>query len=188
MQKFKWWEKILVILLAPLFMVGYFCVFITSVKTLEEEPIFFTIGTIFAIISIACFFGLLKILRKYYNYRNRKAIYRLFGILIVLPLVSATAVLFYHQKWINIIEIIALAVMFAWIIAREFGRFNIKIDKLSSELQVQNLTSFNSDIQVIGKNKKVKSSTDKIKVGDIITIKKDGETILTLDVLKNQKR
>ena len=70
---------------------------------------------------------------------------------------------------------------------KKFGRFNIKIDKLSSELQVQNLTSFNTGIQVIGKNKKVKSSSDLVKTGDAITIKKDSETILTLEVVKNKK-
>ena len=187
MKQFKWWEKILFIIMTPLFMVSYFCIFITSVKSLEEEPVFFIIGSVFAAISVVCFFGIIKILSKYYNYRNRKGIYRFFGVLIVLPLISATAVLFYHQKWINILEIVILAVLFVRCIAHEFGRFSFKINRLAPDLHVQDITSFNADLQVIGKNQKVKSSTDKIRTGDTITIKKDGETILTVEVVKNKK-
>lgn len=186
MHNFKWWEKLLMILLVPLFVVSYFLVFVTSVKPLEENPVFFFIGTVFAAISIASFFGLLKLVRKYYDYHSRKGAYWFFGTIIVVPLVSACAVLFYHQKWTCILEIIGLAIVFAYFVCREFGRFNIKINKLS-KIHVGDLKSFNTDLQVIGKNKKVKSSSDLVKTGDIIIIKKDSETILTLEVLKNQK-
>ena len=81
-----------------------------------------------------------------------------------------------------------LVYAYYWLVEKRFGKFSIKIDKLSDELYVGNLASSNVDIQVIAKNKKVKSSTDEIKVGDIIRIKKDDETILTLDVIKNDKK
>jgi hypothetical protein len=77
--------------------------------------------------------------------------------------------------------------MYYWIIEKRFGKFSIKIDKLTDGLYVSNLASSNVDIQVVAKNKKVKSSTDEIKVGDVIRITKDGEAILTLDVIKNKK-
>ena len=41
MRVFKWWEKLLMILLTPLFIVSYFLVFVTSVKPIKENPAFF---------------------------------------------------------------------------------------------------------------------------------------------------
>ena len=39
-----------------------------------------------------------------------------------------------------------------------------------------------------GKNKKIKGSMERIAIGDVITISRDGEPVITLNVIKNTKK
>jgi len=188
MKPFKWWEKLLLILLTALFIPSFFFTTVFSIKPLEEDPRFFFIGIAIFVINMAIFFGLLKIISKYYDYRNRKGVKLFFYLIVLIPLPATISFLAFYSRFGHILVYPVLIYAYYWLVEKRFGKFSIKIDKLSNELYVGNLASSNVDIQVIAKNKKVKSSTDEIKVGDIIRIKKDDETILTLDVIKNDKK
>lgn len=82
-----------------------------------------------------------------------------------------------------------IVALYAYLINKEFGRLSIKINKdHDGDLYAGDITSFNGDIKVRGKNKKVKSSIERIAIGDTITISRDSETIITLNVIKNVKK
>lgn len=187
MKPFKWWEKLLVITLVPLFIVSFFFSTVFSIKSIEDDLRFFFIGLAIFIINIAIFFGLFKIISKYYDYHNRKGVKIFIYLMVLIPLPATISFLLFYEHYGHVLVYPVLVFMYYWIIEKRFGKFSIKINKLTDQLCVNNLTSSNVDIQVIAKNKKVKSSTDEIKVGDIIRIAKDGEPILTLDVIKNKK-
>lgn len=187
MKPFKWWEALLVVLLTLLFIPSFFFTTVFSIKPLETDPRFFFVGLAIFVANIAVFFGLFKIISKYYDYHNRKGVKLFFYLIILLPLPATISFLIFYNHYGHLLVYPVLVFMYYWIIEKRFGKFSIKIDKLTDELYVSNLASSNVDIQVVAKNKKVKSSTDEIKVGDIIRITKDGEAILTLDVIKNKK-
>lgn len=187
MKPFKWWEALLVVLLTVLFIPSFFFTTVFSIKPLETDPRFFFVGLAIFVVNIAVFFGLFKIISKYYDYHNRKGVKFFFYLIILLPLPATISFLIFYNHYGHLLVYPVLVFMYYWIIKKRFGKFSIKIDKLTDELYVSNLASSNVDIQVVAKNKKVKSSTDEIKVGDVIRITKDGEAILTLDVIKNKK-
>ena len=188
MKPFKWWEKILVILLTLLFLPSFFFTTIFSLKKFDEDPRFFLIGMGLFAVNIAIFFGLMKIFSKYYDYRSRLGVKLFFYAIFIFPLPLTLAFLASNNAWPHMVVYLLYFLAYRYVIEQHFGRLDIKIDKTTDKLLVSNLGSFNSDIRVIGKNKKVKSSTEEIKVGDIIRIERDGEAILMLDVIKNDKK
>ena len=82
-----------------------------------------------------------------------------------------------------------LVALYAYLINKEFGRLSIKIKKdHDGDLYAGDITTFNGDIKVRGKNKKIKGSMERLAIGDVITISRDSETVLTLNVIKNVKK
>jgi hypothetical protein len=187
MKKFKWWETLVLVLLTPLFITTFFGIAIATVSTANNNTIFFIIGTICAIINIACFFGTIKIIQNHYNYQERHAIKRYYVVMIIMPLVTGVYFMIFEKGWMYLGVYALIVGIYAYIIEKEFGKFTIKINKEHDELLVGDVNSFNTELTVQGKNKKPKGSTEKLLVGDIIQIQKDDETILTLHVIKNQK-
>ena len=82
-----------------------------------------------------------------------------------------------------------LVALYVYLINKEFGRLSIKINKdHDGDLFAGDLYTFNGDIKVRGKNKKMKGSIERLSVGDTIIISRDSETILTLNIVKNAKK
>jgi uncharacterized membrane protein YhaH (DUF805 family) len=187
MRALKFWEKLAVIFLTSLFIITTFLSFCISIEVPEAVSRFVIFGLILIIISVASFFGLIKILIKRFNYKNRRGAKIFFYSIVVIPSVSASAILLYENSWPYVFIYFILVTFYFYMVEKYFGKFNIRINAEFDKLSVENLTSFNTDIKVIAKNKKVKSSREAIKVGDIIEISKNGEPILTLDVIKNKK-
>ena len=187
MKKLKIWEKLVVICLTMVFVTTLFLSFCISIEYFSITSRFVILGAIFIIANIATFFFLTKILLKRYNYKNRKGIKIYFYAIIIISSLAAMAILFYYNRWIYMLIYFILDGFYLAMVEKAFGKFRVTINGEHDKLSVGDLTSFNTTVQVIAKNKKVKSSSDSVKVGDIITISKDGETILTLDVINNKK-
>ena len=187
MKKLNFLHRIALVLLTSLFVVSMFLSFVISIKDFDEDPRFFFVGILFYAINIGSFFFITKILRKYYNYKQRKGLRFYYYLIIIMSTVSVLVVLAFNGRWRNMVPYFILAAAYFYLFEKIFGKFRLTINSENDKLLVGDLTSFNTDVAVIAKNKKVKSSTKEIQVGDIIRISKDGETIITLDVINNQK-
>ena len=175
MRKFTWWEKALFILLVPCFIVSFFLISVASITQTQNNTVF------------SIFFFFLKTLKKYFDFRNKRGIKQFFYTIILMPLVVGIYFMGYYQAWLYMIIYAVITGIYVYLINKEFGNFSFKLDQRASKIYVQDLRSYNTDLRIVGKDKKVKSSTDELRVGDVITISKDGETILTLNVAKNKK-
>jgi len=188
MKKFKWWETLLLVLLTPLFITTFFGVAIVTISPVENNSVFFVIGTICAIINVATFFGTIKLIQKHFNYKERHAIKRYYFVMIIMPLFTGIYFMIYEKGWMYLAIYALLVGIYAYIIEKEFGKFSIKINKEHDELQVGDVASFNTELSILGKGRKPKSSSEKLLTGDIIVIKKDDESIVTLKVIDNFKK
>lgn len=182
MKKFKLWEKLVYIFLTPFFICSFFFSIVATLKTIEEDPRFLLIGVGVMALNVGAFFILIKIARKYYDYHNEKGARRFFYFIIALPLIPAVWFLMYYGRWHQILVMVFMTYLYARIVEKEFGRLRYTIKKKTNAIKVGEITSFNSDVKIVGKNKKVKSSTDVIKAGDIITFTRGSETILSVTV------
>ena len=174
MRKFTWWEKALFILLVPCFIVSFFLISVASSTQTQNNTVFLIVGSVIAAVNIGIFFFFLKTLKKYFDF-------------ILMPLVVGIYFMGYYQAWLYMIIYAVITGIYVYLINKEFGNFSFKLNQRASKIYVQDLRSYNTDLRIVGKDKKVKSSTDELRVGDVITISKDGETILTLNVAKNKK-
>ncbi len=188
MKKFKWRETLVLILLTPVFITTFFGIAILTITPLENNPVFFIIGTICAVINIASFFGTIKLIRNHYDYKERRSVKRYYSVLIIMPLVTGVYFMIFEKGWIYLAIYALMVGIYAYIIEKEFGKFSIKINKEFNELHVGDIASFNTDLTILGKNRKPKGSTEKLQTGDIIAIKKDDESIVTLRVVDNLKK
>ncbi len=189
MRKLKFLEKVLMFILTVVFITTFFFSTIFSLKPLEEDPRFFFIGLLIFAINIGAFFFTIKILRKHYNHRNHKGIRIYYYIMMGLPLYPTIGFLGFYNHWQYSVVYFCLIGMYAYLINKEFGRLSLKINKdHDGDLFAGDLHSFNGEIQVRGKNKKIKGSMERIAIGDVITISRDGEPVITLNVIKNTKK
>ena len=189
MRKLKFLEKVLMFFMTVVFITTFFFSTVVSLKPLEEDPRFFFVGLLIFAINIGVFFFSVKILRKHYNHRNHKGIRIYFYTIIGLPLYPTIGFLAFYDHWPYVGVYLCLIAMYAYLINKEFGRLSLKINKdHDGDLFAGDLHSFNGDIQVRGKNKKIKGSMERIAVGDVITISRDDETVITLNVIKNVKK
>lgn len=187
MRKFTWWEKALFVLLVPCFIVSFFLISVASSTQTQNNTVFLIVGSVIAAVNIGIFFFFLKTLKKYFDFRNKRGIKQFFYTIILMPLVVGIYFMGYYQAWLYMIIYAVITGIYVYLINKEFGNFSFKLDQRASKIYVQDLRSYNTDLRIVGKDKKVKSSTDELRVGDVITISKDGETILTLNVAKNKK-
>jgi hypothetical protein len=187
MKEFKWWEKALFILLVPCFIVSFFLISVTSITQTQDNAVFLAVGSVIAAINIGIFFFFLKTLKKYFDFRHKYGIKLFFYTIIVMPLVVGVYAMGYYQAWLYMAIYVVIAGIYVYLINKEFGVFSFKIDQRTNQIYIHNLKSYNTDLRIVGKDKKVKSSTDELRVGDAIIVRKDGETILTLNVAKNKK-
>ena len=187
MKKFKWWETLILILLTPLFITTFFGIAIVTISPVEQNPVFFIIGTICAVINVATFFGTIKIIKNHYDYKERHSIERYYAVIIVMPLVTGIYFMAFEKGWMYLALYALLVGIYSYIIGKEFGKFSFKINKEHDKLSVGDISSYNTELSFKGKNKKPKGSTEELAIGDVITIKKDEETILTLQVIKEEK-
>jgi len=188
MRKLSFFQKILMLFLTPLFIITFFFATIISMKPIEEDARFFVIGLFLVIANIGIFFATLKIIKKHYDYRNRKGVRIYYYTIIAIPLIMTLGYLRFYDQWLYMTLFIAMAALDVYIINQEFGRLSIKIDGNYDKLLAGDLTSPNGFIKVRAKNKKIKSSTEEVSVGDIIIIERNDHTVLTLNVIKNQKK
>ncbi len=186
MQKIKLWEKLALVALTFLYIVSLFLSYGISVKVDNDSTRFLIFGSCCFAINIACFFGLLELFAKHFNYKQRRPLQIFFIAITVIPVVCAFAILIYYDQWLYTYLYLLLAVLYRQLFNKTFGKFQLTLNGEFDHLSVADLASPNTDLKVIAKNKKVKSSTDAIKVGDLIEISKNGVPILTLDVIKNK--
>lgn len=186
MSKFKLWEKLALVALTFLYIVSLFLSFSISIKVDDDSTCFLILGSCCFAINIACFFGLLKLFANHLNYKQRRPLRIFFIVITIIPAVCALAILIYYDQWLYTYLYFLLAALYRQLFNKTFGKFQLTLNGEFDHLSVADLTSSNTDLKVIAKNKKVKSSTDAIKVGDLIEISKNGAPILTLDVIKNK--
>ena len=98
MKPFKWWEALLVVLLTLLFIPSFFFTTVFSIEPLETDPRFFFVGLAIFVVNIAVFFGLFKIISKYYDYHNRRGVKLFFYLIILLPLPATISFLIFYKK------------------------------------------------------------------------------------------
>lgn len=186
MSKFKLWEKLALVALTFLYVVSLFLSFSISIKVDNDSTRFLIFGSCCFAVNIACFFGLLKLFTNHLSYKQRKPLQIFFITITVIPVVCAFAILIYYDQWLYTYLYFLLAALYRQLFNKTFGKFQLTLNGEFDHLSVADLTSSNTDLKVIAKNKKVKSSTDVIKVGGLIEISKNGAPILTLDVIKNK--
>ncbi len=187
--KLKFLEIILLFFLTVVFITTFFFSTIFSLKPISEDARFFIIGLILFTINIGVFFWTIKILKKHYDQRNHKGIRRYYYPIFAISLLPTLGFLAHYNNWLYMLVYFILVSLYAYLINKEFGRLSIKINKdHDGELFAGDLFTFNGDIKVRGKNKKMKSSIERLAVGDTIIISRDSETILTLNVMKNAKK
>lgn len=186
MPKFKFWEKLVLVALTFLYLLSMFLSYSISIEVDGDSTRFLIFGGCCFAVNIACFFGLLKLFAKHFNYKQRKALQIFFITITVISVACAVAILIYYNQWLYTYLYLILAAVYRQLFNKTFGKFQFTLNGEFDHLSVADLTSTNTDLKVIAKNKKVKSSTDAIKVGDLIEISKNGAPILTLDVIKNK--
>ena len=189
MRKMKFYEKVLMALITAAFITTFFFSTIIAYKQIEEDPKYFIAGIVIFAINIAMFSFAMKLIKRHYNYRNHKGVRTYFYTIITIAALPTLGYLAFYDRWTYMLVYFFLIAMYAYLINKEFGRLSIKIDKRNDgDLYADDLYSFNGDVKVRGKDKKVKGSMDIISVGDTITISRGQETILTLNVIKNAKK
>jgi hypothetical protein len=189
MRKLKFYEKILVFCLTALFIITFFFSVSFSLKPLEEDPRLFFVGMAAMAINIGIFFWTLKIFKRHYNYRNHKGLRIYYYTIITIAAAPTLALLRFNNDWMYMTVYFALIGLYLYMVNKEFGRLSIRINKdHDGDLYAGDLFTSNGDIKVRGKNKKMKSAMERISVGDVIIISREGEEILTLDVIKNAKK
>ena len=189
MRQLKFFEKILMFLLSVVFITTFFFSHVFSIKTVDEDPRFLIVSIIIFSINIGVFFWMIKILKRHYNYQNHKGIRIFFYSIIVPPAMALVAYFASLNKYPYILVYVFIISMYAYLINKEFGRLSIKIKRdHDGELFAGDLYTFNGDIKVRGKNKKMKGGAERIAIGDVIIISRDSEPIITLNVIKNDKK
>ena len=189
MPKLKFLEKVLLFFLVVVFITTFFFSTIFSLKPISEDARFFIIGLILFSINIGVFFWTVKIIKKHYDQRNHKGIRWFYYPIFTISMLPTLGFLAYYNNWVYMLVYFILVALYAYLINKEFGRLSIKINKdHDGDLFAGDLYTFNGDIKVRGKNKKMKGSMERLAIGDTIIISRDSETILTLNVMKNAKK
>jgi hypothetical protein len=189
MRKLKFYEKILMLCLTVLFVASFFFSISFSLKPIEEDPRLFIAGMVSMGINIGIFFWTLKILKRHYDYRNHKGIRIYYYTIIAVSAAPTLELLRFNNDWMYMAVYFTLIALYVYMVNKEFGRLSIRINKdHNGDLYVGDLYSSNGDIKVRGKNKKMKSAMERVSVGDVIIVSREGEEILTLDVIKNAKK
>ena len=188
MPKMKFLEKVLLFILTVVFITTFFFSTIISLKPIDEDVRFFIIGIIILAINLGTFFYSVKILKRHFGHRDHKRMYIFYSIIMILPLFPTLGFLRFYNNWPYMIIYFLLIAFYYYVIAKEFGRLSIRIQNDQDELYAGDFSSMNGDILIRGKNKKLKGSTERIAIGDTITIKRGSETIITLNVIKNVKK
>ena len=197
MRQLKFSEKILIFFLTCLFTITFFFSTIFSLKPeadnpaglTENDPRLLFAGLILFAINIGAFFWTIKIIKRHYDHRNHKGIRQYYFTIFAISTFPTLGFLAFYGAWIYMLVYFFLLTLYVYLINKEFGRLSIKIGKdHDGDLFVGDVTTFNGDIKVRGKNKKMKSSIERIAPGDTIILSRDSETVLTLNVVKNAKK